>query len=148
MPIYTHQSEVGASNWECVMIATGSSIFLNPLFSDLTTVLATLTKECKQDSCIDFALKVRSAWSLNNYHRFLLLYGKAPKMAGYLLDWFVDRERKNALKAITKSYVLIFNCLSLFLFCHIISDAILYIYILRTCNFINAFHFLYKSLDM
>ena len=78
--------------------------FLN-LFSDLTTALASLTKEDREDECIKHSLEVRSAWALNNYHKFFKLYLSAPKMAGYLMDKFVDRVRKNYLIAIVKAYV-------------------------------------------
>ncbi|GFR84307.1 leukocyte receptor cluster member 8 homolog [Elysia marginata] len=71
---------------------------------DLTTALASLTKECRTDECIKHALEVRIAWSLNNYHKFFKLYEKAPKMSGYLMDWFIDRVRKSALKLIIKAY--------------------------------------------
>ncbi|XP_059155155.1 leukocyte receptor cluster member 8 homolog [Physella acuta] len=71
---------------------------------DLTTALASLTHECRNDICIKHALDVRIAWSLNNYHRFFKLYESAPKMSGYLMDWFIDRVRKSALKLIIKSY--------------------------------------------
>nr|XP_053636262.1 leukocyte receptor cluster member 8 homolog isoform X2 [Cherax quadricarinatus] len=71
---------------------------------DITSLLAGLTAEQKQNECISFSLKLRAAWSLGNYHRFFQLYRNAPKMAGYLVDWFADRERKQALRAMLKGY--------------------------------------------
>lgn len=68
--------------------------------------MAGLTPEQKKDECISFSLKLRAAWSLGNYHRFFLLYRSAPKMAGYLVDWFADRERKQALRVMLKGFVL------------------------------------------
>ena len=74
---------------------------------DMTTVLASLTPDSRKDVCIHHALRVRSAWALNHYHSFFRLYTNAPKMSGYLMDWFAERCRKTALKAIIKSYVFV-----------------------------------------
>ena len=62
----------------------------------------------KQDEVISHALRVRNAWSLKLYHRLFLLYTNAPKMSAYLMDWFIERERKHAFINIVKSYVFAF----------------------------------------
>ena len=66
-------------------------------------LLEVLSKDA--DECIVHALKVRSAWSLNNYCRFFRLYKEAPKMSSHLMDWFLERERAAALLIMLKSYV-------------------------------------------
>ncbi|KAJ8924823.1 hypothetical protein NQ315_000977 [Exocentrus adspersus] len=71
---------------------------------DIMTIMKSLTKEEKSDPCISFALKIRSAWGSGNFHKFFTLYSQAPLMTGYLVDWFIDRERKDYLKCIIKSY--------------------------------------------
>lgn len=67
--------------------------------------MADLTTADKNDECVKHALKVRSAWWLGNFHSFFKLYSSAPRMAAFLMDWFIARERKNALKHMIKSYV-------------------------------------------
>ncbi|KAJ8949317.1 hypothetical protein NQ318_006742 [Aromia moschata] len=71
---------------------------------DIMTIMKSLSKEEKGDECISFALKIRSAWGSGNFHKLFTLYRQAPLMTGYLVDWFIDRERKNFLKCIIKSY--------------------------------------------
>lgn len=72
----------------------------------MSSVMKSLTAEEKADECISYALKLRSAWCLNNYSKFFRLYKVSPKMSGYIVDWFLERERKSALKNwIIKVYV-------------------------------------------
>jgi len=71
----------------------------------MTTTMAMLTPAHRQDKCVSHAIKVRAAWALSNYHRFFHLYRCAPKMSGYIIDWFLERERKQALRIMIKSYV-------------------------------------------
>ncbi|XP_047027146.1 leukocyte receptor cluster member 8 [Helicoverpa zea] len=71
---------------------------------DLTTIFQFLSKEDRENECIKHALQTRCAWATGNLHKFFLLYKTAPLMAGYLMDWFVERERKQYLKYIIKSY--------------------------------------------
>ncbi|XP_078064289.1 leukocyte receptor cluster member 8 homolog isoform X1 [Mustelus asterias] len=72
---------------------------------DITTELAFLTRELKSEPCVAHALALRAAWALCNYHRFFQLYKAAPRMSAHLMDKFVERERKQALKAMLKTYV-------------------------------------------
>ncbi|XP_066156726.1 leukocyte receptor cluster member 8 [Euwallacea fornicatus] len=71
---------------------------------DIMTIMKSLSDEEKTDSVVAYALKFKSAWGIGNYHRMFSLYLEAPLMAGYLIEWFLERERKDYLKCIIKSY--------------------------------------------
>ncbi|KAL5279297.1 LENG8 family protein [Megaselia abdita] len=69
---------------------------------DITTVLRSLSTSERENPTIAHALKVRSAWAFGNYCLFFKLYKEAELMAGFLMDWFLERERKSTLKTIVK----------------------------------------------
>lgn len=71
---------------------------------DITTELTYLTAELREDPCVSHALGLRAAWALGNYHRFFILYRAAPRMSAHLIQKFVERERRQALKAMLKTY--------------------------------------------
>ncbi|CAI2348347.1 unnamed protein product [Caenorhabditis sp. 36 PRJEB53466] len=71
---------------------------------DINSLLQELTPQLKEDECVTFALKVRKAVTMNNYILFFKLFKAAPKMCPYLIDLFVDRERKKAISVISKAF--------------------------------------------
>lgn len=83
-------------------------LILYSIFTENTTelrvTLSSLTCDSRKNPVVDHALKVRRAWSLNNYHRLFSLYKTSPAMSAKIMDWFVERERKQAVKIMMKSY--------------------------------------------
>ncbi|XP_017075823.2 leukocyte receptor cluster member 8 homolog [Drosophila eugracilis] len=71
---------------------------------DITTVLRSITADQRENPVIAHALQFRSAWSLGNYCKLFSLYKTAPLMSGHMIEWFLERERKAALRVIIKSY--------------------------------------------
>jgi hypothetical protein len=49
-------------------------------------------------------IELNNAWYLNNYVKFFHLYELCNEMTKYLIELFIERERKLALKIIIKSY--------------------------------------------
>ncbi|CAG9533345.1 unnamed protein product [Cercopithifilaria johnstoni] len=71
---------------------------------DQTTLLSELDEKARKDPCLMFSLKTREAWALGNYVKLFRLYQEAPRMASYVMDLFLERERKAALNACLKSF--------------------------------------------
>jgi hypothetical protein len=71
---------------------------------EINELLATLSQEEKIDESVAHALAVRQALAARNYHRLFRLYNSAPNMGGYLMDFFVERERVAAICIICKAY--------------------------------------------
>jgi SAC3 family protein LENG8/THP3 len=74
------------------------------LTGEINELMATLTYEEKGNEFVAHALEVREALTSRNYHRLFRLYNLAPNMGGYLMDFFVERERSAACCIIFKSY--------------------------------------------
>lgn len=68
-------------------------------------MLKELTSDLRHSPCVDHALRVHYSWFMNNYHQFFKLYRSAPNLSGALIDMFVERERRAALKSMAKAYV-------------------------------------------
>ncbi|CAH8623994.1 unnamed protein product [Schistosoma guineensis] len=79
----------------------------------INTIMAGLRPTHKTNPCVSFALKLRSAWSLSNYHRFFKLLcpsnddQQPPLRCKHVVNWFVDRERKEAIRLMFKVYVVL-----------------------------------------
>ncbi|RKO99898.1 hypothetical protein CXG81DRAFT_4323, partial [Caulochytrium protostelioides] len=52
---------------------------------------------------VQFALAVRHAVAIGDYHAFFRLYALAPKMAPYLMDHMLERERLRAAVALVRA---------------------------------------------
>ncbi|VDN55075.1 unnamed protein product [Dracunculus medinensis] len=79
---------------------------------DQTTLLLELTPKARKDECVRFALEIRQAWALSNYIRLFKQYSNAPRMASYIMDLFIEKERKEFLNACLKSALSQKICLS------------------------------------
>ena len=55
------------------------------------------------DEVVEHALKVRKAWANCKYFELFKLYKNAPKMSSFIMDWFINRERKKAFKRLIKA---------------------------------------------
>jgi SAC3 family protein LENG8/THP3 len=77
--------------------------------SELNILVSALTLQEKATPEVRHAIAVHMAMATGNYHKFFVLYAKAPNMGGYIVDHYADRERCAALVTIGRAYV--FNLL-------------------------------------
>lgn len=76
-------------------------LFSNP---DMSKALCNLDDEMKSSPKVDLALKLRKAWSRDNYSRFFKLYEQADIGMRALLDKFVNTQRRRSMGIMMKSY--------------------------------------------
>ncbi len=72
-------------------------------------LFAEIGSELKKFPCVKHAQAVCSAWLSGNYCQLFRLYKTAPFMSGALIKMFIERERKVALRSITKAYVPVYS---------------------------------------
>lgn len=71
---------------------------------EMTSLMAQISPEQRQDPAVRHALATRSALALSNYCALFRLYRDAPNMGAYLMDYYVKRERLAALSCICRAY--------------------------------------------
>jgi hypothetical protein len=74
--------------------------------ADFIEVFKKITADMMSDPAIVHSMKLREAWSSDNYSKFFRLYKVTPNCGRHLVELFIDRERKSALRIMTKAYVI------------------------------------------
>jgi hypothetical protein len=72
---------------------------------ELNILVSELTPQEKATPEVRHAIAVHMAMATGNYHKFFVLYAKAPNMGGYIMDHYADRERCAALITMGRAYV-------------------------------------------
>lgn len=102
-----YDNDVKGSEQEFVGYRILYNVFVNSEIGHLAILSELNDPACRVDPSarnIKHALKVYEAFSMGNYAKFFKLYDEAPLMGGYLMDMFVEKERKKALLKITQAY--------------------------------------------
>ena len=77
---------------------------------DLCSVYSDLSHELFHHPAVSHALKISRAWYTGHYQQFFKLYPQTPNHGRHLVDLFIARERKAALKTIAKAWVASLDC--------------------------------------
>ena len=70
---------------------------------DLNQVIMEIRQKYKENVYLSHVLKLCAAWQTGNYARLFQLYKESTHLCKFLIDLFVERERKQALKMIIKA---------------------------------------------
>lgn len=76
---------------------------LTKSFKDLNEVTKEIKKYFPSNTYLKHLLELKNAWHLNNFVKFFRLYTLSNHLTKCLINMFIERERKNALKIIIKS---------------------------------------------
>lgn len=71
---------------------------------EMSSLMAQLITDQREHPAVKHALATRTALALADYYAFFRLYRDAPNMGGYLMDFYVKRERLAALSTICRAY--------------------------------------------
>lgn len=86
------------------LLLSSKLIFFNYFFlKDIDQVIKEIKQKHPSDANLKHLLEFKQAWLLNNYVKFFKLYKKSNFMNKCLIEQFIERERKQALKIIIKS---------------------------------------------
>jgi hypothetical protein len=70
----------------------------------LACLLSELESDFRNKSEVSHALKVYSAYTDSNYHKFFILYQNSPHKSRYLMDKMIPQVRENAIRAMIRAY--------------------------------------------
>jgi len=74
------------------------------LLENISCELCRISAEQRSDPDIYFAISVGKSLMARDFSSFFRLYANAPKMAGHVIDFFVDRVRETALQTYIKAF--------------------------------------------
>jgi hypothetical protein len=89
-----------------IFILIANLIFNKFIFSvppDLNQVMKEIKEKYSNDAYLKHLLKLKNAWHLKNYLKFFQLYNQSNELSKCLIDLFIERERKFALKLMIKA---------------------------------------------
>mmetsp|Transcript_31442 Transcript_31442/g.83169 ORF Transcript_31442/g.83169 Transcript_31442/m.83169 type:complete len:305 (-) Transcript_31442:10-924(-) len=72
--------------------------------TEIGMIMLSLTAVQRAKKVTKHALEVLSACNLQNYDAFFRLYGSAPNMSGYIMDFLLTRQRCAAWRMMVKAY--------------------------------------------
>lgn len=100
--LYNMLTKSYKGEWPVIPISFVSLLIRSHVL-DLMQIEKEIRKNYASNVQLAHLLKIKNAWYLSNYISFFRLYKQSNQMCKCLIDMFVERERKQALKMIIKS---------------------------------------------